>query len=121
MNEKTIHETIITQLSTFGYEHDESLNDAQNVIAFCNWINNVDKTPPIAQNVNHVDIQHVNLDDVSVIEKRVRMINAHAVPENGIAGIIIKINDRYHILDGYHRYKWLKENGYTEGFYIVVW
>lgn len=117
MNKK---EYIEQQLSSFGYENDDSLPLPEQVIKFLNWINHRDDSPEIVRNVQHVDLMEIHVDNIIGIVRRLRQVQPHAIPEGGIAGIVIQKGEVYSLLDGYHRYVWMQQHNQESGLYIVL-
>lgn len=117
MNKK---EYIEQQLSSFGYENDDSLPLQKQVISFLNWINHRDDSPEIVRDVQHVDLMEIHVDNIVGIVRRLRQVQPHAIPEGGIAGIVIQKDKTYSLLDGYHRYVWMQQHNQEAGLYIVL-
>lgn len=119
--------SIREQLMSFGYRYDDGKSEYCNVISFLNWSNNVDKTPSLLSLSGKVLIKELPLSTIKFHKtKMMNTYNKHII-DNGIAGIVISVQDMlengeesYWLLDGYHRFTWLKQQGIKEYKYIII-
>lgn len=108
------------QLESFGYQYDNSLTDYDNVIKFLNLVNNVVKTPDKLKQYDNATINTVSLKDISYHKVKMSNTKSKSIIPNGIAGVVILRDNDYWLVDGYHRFQWLKENDYDQYDYIII-
>ena len=108
------------QLKSFDYQYDNSLTDYDNVIRFLNLVNNVVKTPEKLKQYNHAIINTVSLKDISYHKVKMCHTESKSIIPGGIAGVVIMRSNDYWLIDGYHRFQWLKDNDYDKYAYIVL-
>lgn len=108
------------QLESFNYQYDNSLTDYDNVIRFLNLVNNVVKTPDKLKQYDNATINTISLKSISYHKVKMRHTKSKSIVPNGIAGVVILRDNDYWLVDGYHRFQWLKENDYDQYEYIVL-
>ena len=108
------------QLESFDYQYDDSLTDYDNVIRFLNKVNNVSETPDILKEYDKAVIRLVCLKSISYHKVKMIHTESKSIVLGGIAGVVLTRDNDYWLVDGYHRFQWLKENDYDEYEYIVL-
>ena len=108
------------QLESFGHQYDDSLTDYDNVIYFLNKVNNVSETLSIFKDYDKAVIKKIMLKSISYHKIKMSHTESKSIIPGGIAGVVIIRSNDYWLVDGYHRFQWLKENDYDEYDYIVL-
>ena len=108
------------QLESFGYQYDNSLTDYDNVICFLNKVNNVSETPSIFKDYGKAVIETISLESISYHKIKMRHTESKSIVLGGIAGVVLSRDNDYWLVDGYHRFQWLKDNDYDKYEYIVL-
>lgn len=108
------------QLESFGYQYDNNLTDYDNVICFLNKVNNVSNTPDSLKEYDKAVIRLVCLKDISYHKVKMSHTESKSIVLGGIAGVVILRDNDYWLVDGYHRFQWLKDNDYDKYEYIVL-
>ena len=108
------------QLESFGHQYDDSLTDYDNVIYFLNKVNNVSETLSIFKDYDKAVIEKIMLKSISYHKIKMSHTESKSIIPGGIAGVVIIRSNDYWLVDGYHRFQWLKENDYDEYDYIVL-
>lgn len=109
-----MNETIKSQLMSAGFIIRDDVPLYKNVINFMSWSNRTDYIPDSLKNVSSCSYELVNISEI--YKNRYRKVDSHEIPDGGFAGVLL---DRW-LLDGYHRYEWMKEQGIDKGYYIVL-
>lgn len=119
--------SIREQLTSFGYHYDDGKDECCNVIGFLNWSNNVDKPPSLLSLADKLLIKEIPLSQIKFHEVKMDNSDGKSIIEDGIAGIVMPVQNMsenskelYWLLDGYHRFTWLKQQGIKEYKYIVI-
>lgn len=115
-----MNDTIRKQVEKFGYVWRNELSDCDNVVVMLNMLNNTEVTPSALSSVSVAGMKIVHLNDIVYHVGRMQNVEPHVVPVDGIAGVVVKCGEKYRLIDGYHRYKWLKSNGIACGVYILL-
>lgn len=108
------------QLESFGYQYDDSLTNYDNVIRFLNKVNNVSNTPDSLKEYDKAVIRLVCLKDISYHKVKMSHTEPKSIVLGGVAGVVILRDNDYWLVDGYHRFQWLKDNDYDKYAYIVL-
>ena len=108
------------QLESFGYQYDDSLTNYDNVIRFLNKVNNVSNTPDSLKEYDKAVIRLVCLKDISYHKVKMSHTEPKSIVLGGIAGVVLSRDNDYWLVDGYHRFQWLKENDINNYEYIVL-
>ena len=108
------------QLESFDYQYDNSLTDYDNVICFLNKVNNVNETPDILKKYDNAVIETISLKSISYHKVKMSHTESKSIVLGGIAGVVLSRDNDYWLVDGYHRFQWLKENDINNYEYIVL-
>lgn len=87
----------------------------------------MDKSPSLLSLADKVLIKEIPLSQIKFHEVKMDNSDGKFIIEDGIAGIVMPVQDMfenskelYWLLDGYHRFTWLKQQGIKEYKYIVI-
>lgn len=101
-------------------------NDALKSLKESLALENGNRRLKMVENATTIEIKEMNLDDIKIsAKKHYNTIEARElIAEKGslmIAGILTSHHNHYHLLDGYHRTKFLKENTNNKtALYIIL-
>lgn len=109
------------QLESFGYQYDDSLTNYDNVIRFLNKVNNVSETPDILKKYDNAVIETISIKSISYHKVKMSHTEPKSIVLGGIAGVVLSRDNDYWLVDGYHRFQWLKDNDYDKYEYILLY